>query len=404
MGMGSIKKRRVLFVAGYLPGYEGVTSYLITLTTELIKMGWEVALVSDTATKKLNISNRDDFRTDWIESLGIQHYYISFPKFRRASILGVAQDASLAITALMKLKAVLADYKPNVIHAHALSVSPFLQALRPFNRIPIVTTCHQQPGTVPFRDSLGTFFNQISNSFLFGDRCIALSDELKEYFIDVMKVPPKKVTLIYSGVDNDYFRPPSEHERQQARANLQLSSNDRVVCLIGSLQSRKGHNILLQAMAKLKSEKIEINALFAGVGGEEENIRTKIIDLNISDNVQLLGFTDTRQVLWASDVIVLPSFQEAFPLVIIEAMLCGVIPIRTPASGAMEQIEHGVNGFIFPFGDYNMLSFQIKQIFSDKELSAKMANASLHSGKNKFSLARMINDFIALYGEVAEKN
>ncbi|NJR53335.1 MAG: hypothetical protein HC768_01020 [Acaryochloris sp. CRU_2_0] len=88
-----MSKRRVLMVAGYLPGYEGITSYLITLTKELLKNGWEVALVSDTATKDLNIPGRADLRTEWIESLGIRHFYVSFPKFRRGSVQGLTQDS-----------------------------------------------------------------------------------------------------------------------------------------------------------------------------------------------------------------------------------------------------------------------------------------------------------------------
>ena len=69
----------------------------------------------------------------------------------------------------------------------------------------------------------------------------------------------------------------------------------------------------------------------------------------IAGQVQFLGYTDSRHVLWASDVCVLPSRQEGFAVAIIEAMLCGVVPIRTPAAGAAEQIDDGTNGFIVPF-------------------------------------------------------
>ncbi|NJM65459.1 MAG: glycosyltransferase family 4 protein [Acaryochloris sp. RU_4_1] len=394
-----MSKRRVLMVAGYLPGYEGITSYLITLTKELLKNGWEVALVSDTATKDLNIPGRADLRTEWIESLGIRHFYVSFPKFRRGSVQGLTQDSFSIFQSLKKLNSAIVEFQPDVIHVHSLSVSLFVQILRIFHKVPCVVTCHQQPGTVWVRDKLGVLFSQYVNIF-FGDRCIALSSTLQDYFINTMRVPKDKVRLIYSGVDSQHFRPPSQDERLEARKHYGLTSEEQVICLIGSLQERKGHEILLQALANLRTNGLNVTTLFAGVGIWKSYIQEKAVELGVADLIHWLGFTDSRQVLWASDIFVLPSWQEAFPLVIIEAMLCGVVTVRTPTSGSADQIQQNVNGFIFPFGDHETLALHLKELLESNTLKSQIADTALKLSQEKFTLNKMTQALINVYEEV----
>ena len=69
--------------------------------------------------------------------------------------------------------------------------------------------------------------------------------------------------------------------------------------------------------------------------------------------VKMQGYVeDMRFIYWASDVIVLPSRHKGFPLILrIEAMLCGIVPLRTPSAGTHDQITHSVDGYIFPFDD-----------------------------------------------------
>jgi glycosyltransferase involved in cell wall biosynthesis len=107
-------------------------------------------------------------------------------------------------------------------------------------------------------------------------------------------------------------------------------------------------------------------------------------------------------VLWASDVLVLPSQKgtEAFPLVILEAMLCGVIPIRTPASGAEDQISQGINGFIIPFGDATSLAQKLESVFSDPHMLSRMADASVSFGIKHFTLDNMLEKSVRLYKEM----
>jgi glycosyltransferase involved in cell wall biosynthesis len=115
--------------------------------------------------------------------------------------------------------------------------------------------------------------------------------------------------------------------------------------------------------------------------------------------VNFLGMCDSRQVLWASDISVLPSQQgtEAFPLVIIESMLCGVIPIRTPAAGAYDQIKSGVNGYIFPFNDTDKLAENLEILLKDGKLKNLISSEAFRSGQEHFTVDKMLHDTIQVY-------
>lgn len=69
----------------------------------------------------------------------------------------------------------------------------------------------------------------------------------------------------------------------------------------------------------------------------KEEILRLATEEGIADHVRLVGYRDSREVLGASDVFVLPSPQEGSTLVVVEAMACGIVPVRTPAAGASEQ-------------------------------------------------------------------
>jgi glycosyltransferase involved in cell wall biosynthesis len=104
-------------------------------------------------------------------------------------------------------------------------------------------------------------------------------------------------------------------------------------------------------------------------------------------------------VLWASDALVFPSQDktEAFGLVVAEAMLCGVVPIRTPSAGAVDQIDHGSNGFIMPFDDAIALADYLNQIFADPVLRRSLAVAAQSTAQQRFALQQMVDSTLATY-------
>ena len=79
-------------------------------------------------------------------------------------------------------------------------------------------------------------------------------------------------------------------------------------------------------------------------------------------------------------------------------MACGVVPIRTPAAGAYDQIEDGLNGFIIPFDDLEALSAKLLQLSENPTLRSRMVENTIKSSQN-FTLEAMTSGTIAAYEE-----
>ncbi len=394
-----IIKPRILFVIGILWGKNGITLHLETLTKKLLERGWEVCIASGIPSTSLLGGHKADTISaiKKFKAIGIEHFFIPFPTHPFSF-----QDIQNGFESLLKLNTVIRQFKPDVIHIHSFSVGPYVYLMRLSHHTPYVLTSHLEPS------NSGIAIAGLANKYfraIFGDCVIAISSEIKNAF-ERMKVPPESIRLIYHGVENEHFHPPSSEERLEAREMFGLSPKSKVVCLMGRLNvAVKGHDVLIRAISKLRSEGLETIVLFAGqgYGMEEDIVQTLATEAGVSDLVRLLGFADTRQVLWASDILTLPSRREGFPLVIPEAMLCGVVPVRTPAAGAFDQIEDGVNGFIVPFDDPDDLALRLKQLFESEKLRVKMSGAALEFARQKFTVDIMTRDTIAVYEELISK-
>jgi glycosyltransferase involved in cell wall biosynthesis len=387
---------RVLFVLGTLWGGNGVTSHLRTLSLGLIQHGIEVAIVSGLASMTSSAHSQALNSVEEFRNLGINYFIIPFST--NLSALGVARNL---VGIVESLDAAIQAFKPNLIHLHSLSVVPYIHLLRIRHKIPFVSTCHAQPNPTPIKSGIIRVIHRLLPN-LFGDRFIAISSEQHKIFEQFFHLPSKKIKRIYHGVDSEYFHPPSPEERVIARESFGIEIKEQVVCLIGRLDPQKGHKILVQAMSILKSQGISPVALFAGNGylDEVQNIKNCATQNNLLNSVKLLGMVDSRQVLWASDVLVLPSQTEAFGLVIPEAMLCGVVPIRTPSGGAFDQIVQGVNGFITAFSDPNSLAKNLDILLTDNCIREKMAANAFEVAKANFTVEIMVNATIDLYSEL----
>jgi glycosyltransferase involved in cell wall biosynthesis len=146
----------------------------------------------------------------------------------------------------------------------------------------------------------------------------------------------------------------------------------------------------------LKEKNIKPIYILAGTG-DIDFIKSLIKENNLEDQFILPGFVDSRDILWASDLLVLPSRQEGFALVVVEAMFCKVVPIRTPAAGAFDQIDDGFNGYIVPFDDYVSLADRIQFLLENDIIRQRMAQNAYEKAKKFFTLDNMVENYLDIY-------
>lgn len=385
---------RVLLAVRMLQGNEGITTQLQMLVEGLLERGWEVALIS-AIPKEVRKKAK---RLAWFEEQGLKHFFAPFPRnpYHPSGLLD-------ALRSVQKVNSAIKSFRPHLIHSYSLSLAPYLYLMRRRHRLPYISSCRieiAQRGDKA-RFSMGSSMNRLLPGFL-GDRAIAISSEIKREFTELLNMPEKHVYFIPNGVRQNHFFPPSAADRQNARDHLGLASDDRVVCIIGRLNPIKGHDLLAKAIARLRSDGMEVTALVAGTGDWEADIRRSIASQGVEDLVRLLGFTDAREVLWASDILVLPSMREGCANVVSEAMFCGVVPVRTPTAGAYDQVDDGVSGFVVPFNDPGAIANRLRQLFEDDRIRRGMSAAAIERARQLFTSNKMVADTVAVYNELLE--
>ncbi|HET9982408.1 MAG TPA: glycosyltransferase family 4 protein [Longimicrobiales bacterium] len=370
---------RVLFAIRKLDSSGGPT-HLMDLAEGLMERGWQVGVASQGKV------GQHSHGPEWFEARGVPHFQVPYPY----SDLGPGDLLRRSAAAARAFEAAVREFRPSVVHVHYRITSPFARIAQLRHDFALVSTLHFAP--VP----AGLPYRAVS---FWGDRAIGISRETREYLIDALRVPPERVRLVYNGIDDAHFRPPTDAERRDARERLGLAGDERVVSLLGRLEPIKGHDLVIRALAELRGQGLDVVALFAGDGRGGPDIVRLAVECGVHDLVRILGYVDSRTVYWASDASLLPSRQEGFGLVTAEAMLCGVVPIRTPSAGAYDQIEDGADGFIVPFDDPSALAARIGAVLRDPALRRRMGDAALASARGKFTRGQMVEATERVYLE-----
>jgi glycosyltransferase involved in cell wall biosynthesis len=154
-----------------------------------------------------------------------------------------------------------------------------------------------------------------------------------------------KVTVLRNGVDPARFAP---RDRMQSRARFGLAQHARVIASVGLLIPRKGHDLVLEAVARLPAAERPA-VLIAGAGPEEARLRAQARALGLDRNgaVRFLGgvpHDDLPAVYSAADLLVLASSREGWPNVLLEAMACGTPVLATAVHGSPEVVSDAAVG------------------------------------------------------------
>ncbi len=178
-----------------------------------------------------------------------------------------------------------------------------------------------------------------------------------------------RVHVVHCGLDASFLN----------AAPVPVPDVPRMVC-IGRLSGQKGQLILLQAAAVLMNEGVPFELVLAGDGEMRAVIEAAIARLGLVQRVRVTGWIDAAQVreeLLAARAMVLPSFAEGLPVVVMEAMALGRPVLTTYIAGIPELVQPGRTGWLFPAGDVDALVTAVKECLSTPtaELDRMGANA-----------------------------
>jgi glycosyltransferase involved in cell wall biosynthesis len=200
--------------------------------------------------------------------------------------------------------------------------------------------------------------------------------------------------VIYHGIDTKKFKP--KHETQN-KHELGYKETDFIILFIGKMHPYKDPLTLIKAISMAVEKNANLHLVMVGDGELYTEVEKEISKRNLSNYVRLLRYVDNQmsEMYDATDVFVLPSLNEAFGIVLLEAMASGV-PVIASNSGACPEVV-GNAGILFNQGNYSELAEKILCLPHEKELSRKLSEAGLKRVRETFSWEDKIDQYLKLY-------
>lgn len=221
-------------------------------------------------------------------------------------------------------------------------------------------------------------------------KVIFQNEENRQFFLSHRLVDPAKTQLIRgSGADCSRFYPNSQ-PRPPGPCRILFASR---------LLREKGIMELLEAARTLRNEKEEFELLVAGepYPGNPSSI-DKSEFASLKTQCTYLGHVDDMRPVFAqADVVVLPSYAEGTPRVLLEAGACGIPLIATDIAGCQGVVEHDVNGFLVPVQDVASLTSRLRQLIRSPELRGRMGCESRRIIVNRFSDEIVLRETYRVY-------
>jgi len=215
------------------------------------------------------------------------------------------------------------------------------------------------------------------------------------------RLDPARLHVVPNGVDTAVFRP---LPRGETKAELGLPGGFLFACA-GRLSREKGTHHALRALALMRERAPDARLLVIGDGVERPRLERLTSKLGLRERVLFLGAQPPEKMpalLASADAFLFPTERdEAAPLVLPQAMACGLPVIASTLGGITEVIDRpGENGVLIPPGDLPALVETATRVYKDEELRRRLAAGALTRARDAYTLERMVASTVAVY-EVA---
>ena len=291
-------------------------------------------------------------------------------------------------------KEIVLDFKPNIIHAQHLWITPYA-ALK--SGVPYVVTVH---GT----DLMGFKKDERYHHYALegaknAAKIITISRQVHNDTLELYKLPEEKLKLNPNGFDDDMFRPKSITKKELFKQFGLNIDPEKLVSFVGKFTDFKGIDILIKAARKVTNEIPEVVFALAGDGLLISDMKQLSAELKL-DNVYFLGHQtqeDVASLYSAADVSVVPSRIEPFGLVAIEALGCGTPVVATNAGGLPDFVNNKV-GQLVEMEDVEALANAIIEELKNNTKFTKGKYARKYAVEN-YSWKKTLQNVIEIYKE-----
>ncbi|WP_024590387.1 MULTISPECIES: glycosyltransferase family 4 protein [unclassified Pseudoalteromonas] len=300
---------------------------------------------------------------------------------------------ALSITKIIFL---LLFFKVEIAHMHmasrgSYSRKSFLIRLLKYFRVKVILHLHG----AEFRDFYSSECSQdkqqhIRNTFMMVDKVLVLSSQWLKWAAETFP-STQHFQVLYNSVI--------------PISNDGCDSQCGKVVFLGRIGERKGTGDLIRAFQKVKISCPNAQLELAG-DGDIEKFTELASELEVLDSIKFLGWVSGNKklsVLKTADIYCLPSYNEGFPMGVIEAMSAGVCVVSTYAGGIPDAIESGKDGLLVNAGDIEALAQAIINLIQDRELNRKLVEVGKIKFEEHFSQQAILPQLQLIYNILQNK-
>jgi len=307
-----------------------------------------------------------------VRILGINSYYNPFNIIRMAKFIG--------------------KHNPDILHSHTYFSNTIGRIAGRLANVPVIIT---HVHNTYFNYSIKNLLIERVLSF-FTDKIICCSKAVRDFVLKHEKIKIQKTVVIHNGINLRKFH--EGFNGVSLRKSFKISDDAPVIITVASLTEKKGHKFLLKAITSIKKRYRNIKVLIVGDGPLEHELKKIARDYNLRNSVIFAGQrNDIPELLKISDIFVLPSLQEGFPLAVIEAMSTGLPVVATSVGGVPEVIEHGETGLLIPLGNPEALSDAIMILLKDEKIGKEIGRQGQKVISENFVSDKMVAEIDQLY-------
>ena len=380
---------RICLVTHYFPPHKGgIEQVSYEQSKRLKEQGYEI----DVLTSKYEGRNMNP-----LKGIRIHHY----PSLNVAKRFGVPYPI-ISFSAYKTFTQLIRNCDLVHAHGHVYMASYMAGMVAKKHKKPFILTQHNT--FIDYRSILNVA--EQLNDYIIGKQVLKRADRITTVSKETMKyvlrlgADKTKTQVIYNGVDADFFHPANKEE---SRRKLGLPENRKIIFSVRRLVYKNGLDTLLEAASHVAQNHPDALFVVAGKGPSRKLIETRIKELKIEDNVKLAGFVPDHLLpayYGAADHFVLPSASgEGLPLVLLEAMACGLPVTATAVGGTPEILEHMKNGVLVPPINPKAMAEALSKLLSNERLGATLGAEARKTVEEKLTWEENVRQLKQIYNK-----
>lgn len=273
---------------------------------------------------------------------------------------------------LFKLLRILKSEQVDIIHAHGYGACTWGRIAGLIKKIPVIVHERCNTLTVPIYQRpvewlLGRFTKYT----------LAVSESSRRFCIEKRYMRPEAVQTLYNGILMDDVPSIDGEWIKKFRRERGVSETDKVIGIVGRLESHKGHIDAFRALQDIVTNVPNIYLWVVGDGTYAETLHRYVKKHKLSQHVDFLGFRrDARKIIQCFDVHLFPSHMEGTPNTLFEALGVGNPIVASTADGQGEILEDEDTALMFQPGDSQKMALQIERVLENAELELSLRKKS----------------------------